>query len=108
MIKEYTHDLEKEVLSISGRYELEKEERFKYNEREILYVIGNAVVDSSCCGYGGCRYAVVPGFILKWKSKTNKDGFHISEVEPITEQMLKADLRKTLEKKEWVNQVQFW
>ncbi len=103
-----THELEKEVLSISGRYELEKEERFKYNEREILYVIGNAVVDSSCCGDGGYRYAVVPGFILNWKSKTNKDGIHISEVEPINEQMLKEDLRKVLEKKEWVSQVQFW
>ncbi len=108
MIKEYTHELEKEVLSISGWYELEKEERFKYNEREILYVIGNAVVDSSCCGYGGCRYAVVPGFILNWKSKTNKDGLHISEVEPINGQMLKEDLRKVLEKKEWVSQVRFW
>jgi hypothetical protein len=108
MIKEYTHELEKEVLSISGRYELVKEERFEYNKKEIIYVIGNAIVDSSCCGHGGCRYAVVPGYIVSWKSKINEDGLHISQVEPITEQFVKKDLRRVLEKKEWVSQVQFW
>lgn len=108
MVKEYTHELEKEVLSISGRYELEKEEIMDHNGREILYVVGSAVVDSSCCGNGGCRYAIVPGFIRAWKSKINKAGFPISEVEPITEQILRAGIRKILEKKEWVSQVQFW
>jgi hypothetical protein len=86
MIKEYSHELGKEILSISGRYKLEKEEKLEHNGREILYVIGNAVIDSSCCGSGGCRYAVVPGFIVSWKTKTYEGGFQTSEVEPITEQ----------------------
>ncbi len=108
MIKEYSHELGKEILSISGRYKLEKEEKIEHNGREILYVIGNAVIDSSCCGDGGCRYAVVPGFIVSWKSKTNEAGVQTSEVEPITEQILKERIRKIIEKNEWVNQVQFW
>ena len=108
MLKEYTHELNQEVLSISGRYELEKEERMALNGREVLYVIGNAVVDSSCCGFGGCRYAVVPGFIVNWQSRTNEKGRSVSDVEPISDGKTRDEIRKLLEKAEWVSQVQFW
>jgi hypothetical protein len=53
MIREYTHELNREVRSISGGYELEREEKFDMHGKEVLYVVGNAVVDSSCCGVGG-------------------------------------------------------
>jgi hypothetical protein len=108
MIREYTHDINREVLSISGRYELDKEERIELNGREILYVVGNAVVDSSCCGYGGCRYAIVPGFVVKWKGKVNEKGTPVSEVEPIQNDNLRREIVDIIQRREWVNQVQFW
>ncbi len=104
----YSHELKKEVLSISGWYELEKEERITHGNREVLYVVGNAVVDSSCCGYGGCRYAIVPGYVLSWKSGTNENAVPTSQVEPIRDPDVQSALRNLLEQGEGVTQVQFW
>jgi hypothetical protein len=104
----YTHQLNKEILSISGRYDLEKEEKIEYNGRALLYVVGQYVMDSSCCGYGGGRYVVIPGFILNWKSGINKDGIPTSVIETIQDEETKKDLVKLIREKENVSQVQFW
>ena len=108
MTKDYTHDLNREVRSISGCYELQSEGKIEMDGREALYVIGNAVVDSSCCGTWGCCYALVPGFVVKWKYKKNDEGIPVSEVEPIIDEGPKKKLKKLLETKFGVTQVQFW
>ena len=108
MTKDYTHVLNEEVASISGRYEIVKEERVEYRNREFLYIIGNGVVDSSCCGTGTCHYAVVPGFMVHWKSRASATGFLISEVETISDETARLEIRKIIEEREQVNQVQFW
>jgi hypothetical protein len=108
MTKEYTHELHKEILSISGRYELEKEGRMVHDGRELLYVIANTVVDSSCCGYGCWQYAVVPGFIVSWRSRQNQEGHCVSDVEPISDETSRQEIRKLLHEMESVSQVQFW
>ncbi len=108
MPTEYTHALNKEILSISGSYELEKEERMAYDGRRLLYVIGNAVVDSSCCGYGSWSYALVPGFIVSWKSRQNEQGHPVSDVEPISNEKARHEIKKFIHEAESVSQVQFW
>ena len=108
MTKEYTHELNKEIRSISGGYELDKEEKVEMDGKEVLYAVGNAELDSSCCGYWGCRYALVPGFVVNWKHKENDNGIPVSTVEPITDENVKEKLTKLLETKEMVNQVRFW
>jgi hypothetical protein len=109
VLKTYTHAaLDEEVSSISGWYALQKEERMELSGREILYLVGQAVVDGSCCGYGGCRYAVVPGFVAAWKSGTDSEGFSTSVVEPIKDQTVRDEIRRLIEGKEGVSQVQFW
>ena len=50
MIRDYTHEVGKEVRSISGGYTLEREERISMKGKEVLYVVGNGCADSSCCG----------------------------------------------------------
>jgi hypothetical protein len=108
MTKKYAHELNKEVHSISGWYEMHKEEKIDHLGKEYLYIVGTGMVDSSCCGTMGCQYAVVPGSIVNWKSETNEDGTVFSEVEPVTDQKVKDELRKILMGKEPINQVQFW
>ena len=108
MTRTCTHELNKEVQSISGWYKLYKEERITYKGKEFLYFVGDGAVESSCCGAGGCHYAVVPGSVVKWKSETNADGLFTSLVEPVTNKELQNQLRKILIKNEGVNQVQFW
>jgi hypothetical protein len=108
MTKKYAHELNKEVHSIAGWYEMHKEEKIDHLGKEYLYLVGTGIVDSSCCGTTGCQYAVVPGSIKNWKSETSEDGIFLSEVEPITDQKVKDELRKILMSKEPINQVNFW
>ena len=107
MIREYKHELNREVRSISGWYEFEKEGNLQIDGREVLYVVGNAVVDSSCCGVGGCRYALVPGYVRQFKTRQDEQGLWISEVEPIIDRVTRQEITRVLKEKEIVQQVQF-
>ncbi|MFH2063982.1 MAG: hypothetical protein ABIK15_02135 [Pseudomonadota bacterium] len=107
-IKEYCHeDLNMEVQAIGGRYVLTAENRLPHGDEEILYLTGYAVFDSTCCGAGGCTYAVVYGTILSWKQKTGKNGIAVSEVLPIKDESARKTIRKTIMEKEQINQVVF-
>jgi hypothetical protein len=107
MIKVYTHELNTQVQSISGYYELEREERMEVGGKAILYSVGSGVVDNSCCGQGGCRFAVVSGSIRKFKAYQNEKGLWVSEVEPIMESECRKEIIRRLKDKEQVTQVQF-
>lgn len=108
MKKEYIHQrLNQEITAVSGHYVLIKEVRLPLQGREVLYVVGYAVIDTSCCGIGGCAYALVPGFILDWRYRKNKDGLAVSQVEPIHDEAIQKEVRWLIEKKETVQQVSF-
>jgi hypothetical protein len=99
--------LNKAVRSISGHYILGQEKRLSYSGREVLYFIGCAVVDASCCGPGGCSYALVPGYVKDWKYKTGSDDLSVSRVEPIRDAGVQSGIRRVIMKKEPVQQVDF-
>ena len=99
--------LNKAVRTISGHYILSQEKSLSYNGRNVLYFIGCAVVDTSCCGPGGCAYALVPGYIKDWKYKTDRDDLFVSRVEPIRDADVQSELRRMIIKKESVQQVNF-
>jgi hypothetical protein len=108
LTREYTHiELNVEVQSIGGHYILEKEVRMPYHGEEVLYVVGTGVVDTSCCGMGGCRYAIVPGYVLEWKYRTNKDGLPVSEMMPIRDENIRKELQDRIKKEELVQLVEF-
>ena len=104
----YLHQpLGEEVEAIAGRYVLEKELRLPFRGREALCLIGHAAFDTSCCGSGGCGYAVVPGYIQAWKTRRNDKGEDISEVEPIREETARREIENLLKEREPVHQVHF-
>ncbi len=108
MAQEHVHlELNQEVTAIGGHYVLVKEVRLPFRGREILYLVGHAAFDTSCCGAGGCAYALVPGFVLSWKDTTNEDGQAISQVEPIVNQGMRKQVQASIEEKEVVHQVRF-
>ncbi len=108
MTRDYPHELKKEFQSISGKYVLEKEISVEVDGKTVLYIVGNAIVDSSCCGVGGCRYALVPGYVRKLKTKRNESGLWVSQVEPVVDPESRKKITQLIKQKEWVNQVQFW
>ena len=110
MVSEYTHlELGKDYATgIAGYYTPRKEIRLKYNGGEVLYVVGRAVIESSCCGIGNWDYAIVPGQIVNWQSKTNEAGLPVSEVEPISDEEVKNNIRQIIQTSEAVPQITFW
>ncbi len=106
--REYIHyELNREVTAIGGHYVLTQEVRLPFKGREILYVVGYGVVDNSCCGVGGMAFALVPGFVLDWKSTTNNEGLATSLVEPVGDQVTQRENRQLIERREIIHQVQF-
>jgi hypothetical protein len=104
----YTHNpLNQEVTAIGGSYLLVKEECLRFQGRQVLYLIGHAIFDSTCCGIGGCAYALVPGFVLDWRSSTDQEGLAISHVAPIRDPAVQDRVRQLIEAREVIQQVLF-
>lgn len=99
--------LNEEVRAIGGHYTLVKEERLSFKGRDILYFIGLASFDTSCCGTGGCAYAHVIGFVGEWKFRKTEEGNSVSEVDPVRDETMQNEIRDALIEKEKVHQVQF-
>lgn len=99
--------LDTEVNAIGGRYVFTDEFRISFSGREIYYLVGHALFDSTCCGFGGCRYALVQGFIKDWKKKKNPEGCFITIVERIIDKKDQKDIADLITKNITVNQVKF-
>jgi len=105
----YTHqELNKDIPAPSGYYTPSKEVRVKYDGKEVLYILSQAVIESSCCGVGEFNSALVPGFIVKWQAEINKDGRPVSEVESITDEKVRDEIRKIIKDTEHVARTEFW
>jgi len=106
--QDFTHpQLGREVTAIGGHYVFGKEIRMPFRSREILYFVGYAVLDSTCCGVGGVAYVLVAGFLRQWKSKKNQDECFVSQIETIADQTIQKEVRNAIQKKEMVYQVTF-
>jgi hypothetical protein len=97
-MESYTHkELDKEIKTISGYFVYHEEKQFTFRGREVLYAVGFAAVDSSCCGVGGCPFIEVPGYVVSWKSGTNNAGNPISKVDPITSDEEAKEIKAALD-----------
>jgi hypothetical protein len=108
-MRKYTHlELNKDVPAPSGYYTPQKEVRLKYNGREVLYVLSEAVIESSCCGTGDFISALVPGYVTGWRAGKSKEGYPVSEVEPIDDEAMRDAIRRIIKENEHVTQTEFW
>jgi hypothetical protein len=108
-MRRYTHGaLGQEIEAIAGYYVIETEDRVPFEGREVLVATGHMVLDNSCCGIGGCGFAIVPGYVLRWKGSKNERDEAISEVEPVREDREQEDLRRLILASAGVQQVNFW
>ena len=105
----YVHQpIGEEVNSIGGSYTLEKEIRLRHDDREVLVVLGHAIVDNSCCGVGGWRYAIVPGHVVEWHDRTSEEGMPVSTVEPIRDQGEQQAIKQKVKGQELIQAIEFW
>jgi hypothetical protein len=109
MTRRYVHvPLGEEVRAIGGGYTLLKEVRLPLDGREVLAIIGVGTFDTSCCGTGGCAYALVPGVMLAWKDAAGSDGAPATLVDPVTDPAVRKEITQKLRKAEHVQDVRFW
>ena len=108
-IREFTHEeIGQEVEAVSGHYKAEREMRLEVGGREVLGIIGIAIWDRSCSGMGGRRYAIVPGYIVGYKTKKNDKGRPVSEVEAVLDEETQKEITGLIRLEEFVQQVDFW
>ena len=104
----FTHPLLNQPCeAIGGHYVLTDEQRLTIAGSDVLVFLGYGVVDTSCCGPGGCRYALVPGTVHRYRSAKTSEGQWISEISPVRSPQLKQRIRKHLQDVESVQHVQF-
>lgn len=104
----FPHDeLNREVDAIAGHYVITAEHRVTFRGRDLLYLVGYGIVDTSCCGTGGCGYALVPGFVVRWRDSVDDDGRPVSQVEPVRDDALKREIERWIRGREMITQVQF-
>jgi hypothetical protein len=100
-------ELNCEITAIGGYYLFLKEESIPYQNKTILYWVGCAVFNSTCCGSGGISFARVPGFLHRGRYKTDSSGVQVSLIEPISNSLEQEKIRKIIQEKEMVHQVEF-
>jgi hypothetical protein len=104
----YVHrPLGETVQAIGGSYRLVREARLRLDGAvEVLYLVGHALFDTTCCGVGGCAYVLVQGVIRRWQAVTSADGLPMTEIEPIADEAQRERVRRALAVRERVNVVQ--
>ncbi len=107
-LQDFIHpELGQEITAIGGHYVFNNEHRLSFEGCEVLYLVGYAVVDTSCCGVGGCAYAMVPGYVRAWKYKKNETNAPVSQVEPVCDADDQVAISQLIQQKEMVQQVTF-
>ncbi|MCF8035499.1 MAG: hypothetical protein K9K62_01375 [Desulfobacteraceae bacterium] len=105
---EFTHPvLNEQVSAIGGHYVFTREVRAVFAGREMLYYTGYFVMDRSCCGVGGCAYALVAGFVQDWHCGSAADGRPVSRVRPVTDSKWQASITAGIKNADPMIQVSF-
>lgn len=102
----YHPALNEEVNAIGGHYMFTKEALLPHPQGDILYIIGYAATDTSCCGAGGCGYALVPGHVGSLRGRLSTDNRYISTTAPVDEQHY-GEVARAIQMREGVTQVHF-
>jgi hypothetical protein len=103
---EYAHPpLGEAVEAVGGYYVFIREAVLDHPTGPVLYHVGCAVTDRSCCGLSGCGYALVAGRILAQRT-VPQGSMRMSTVEPVSE-TLHEEVARAICAREGVTQVHF-
>ncbi len=104
----FTHpELNEPVTAIGGTYVLTSEHKIGYQGEQLLVFSGHAVFDTTCCGAGGCAYALVPGFVGSYRCGKDDAGRWLSMVRPIESAQIRKTVTAVIRAQTNAHQVQF-
>ena len=103
---QYRHEPTLSQEFVNGAYELGEVQRMRIDGHEIIYRLGSALLDNSCCGSYGCGYALVIGEAISSKQEGDMT---VSTVRQISaDDAIAENLRETLMKQEALGMVNFY
>jgi hypothetical protein len=109
MTMEFSHpQLGEEVRALSGYYVPREEHVLTHDGREVLYIVGDACIDASCCGLASWSYVQVPGFLVKKHVRGGGTTPIVSEVETIQDREVRNSVTGSLLKLYPGTRVEFW
>ena len=109
MIKFAHPQLGQDVKGRAGYYVAVEEHSFLHEGREVLYILGYACVDNSCCGaLRSWGYVQVPGFLLRRHIGRDESGRPVSEVETIEDERDRHGIRQSLLERYPGIQIDMW
>ena len=84
-MSEYIHpELNQRVEFFGGGYSFLEEGKITHEGKEVLYLLGTAAVESSCCGRGGCAFIKGAGLCsFPGRRARESGGEAVSEIERI-------------------------
>jgi hypothetical protein len=88
--------LEEEIRSIAGYYTVLEEGVLECKDRDLLYLVQMAAIETSCCGRGGMGFILVPGYINALKTRQNDDGLWISDVDRVDDEEDRREITRLL------------
>lgn len=104
-----THpDLGQEVRTFGGYFIPREEGLLDYGKRHVFYIMGRAVIETSCCGSSAWMYVQVPGFARDEDGAAVRDPSGVAEVDPITEDEDRRNITSLLLQKHPGARVEIW
>ena len=102
----YHHNTTLSQEFVNGSYELGGVQYINFNGHDIIYRVGSALLDNSCCGNYGCGYGLVIGEVIN----SSRDGATIISIvrEMDVDDPIAVLLRETLMKQEALGVVNFY
>lgn len=105
---DYEHPVGDRVEYVNGAYQLTAIKTRSIAGRDILYCLGEALLDNSCCGATGLAYALVIGELVGDQARLTPLGRVVSRVNMIADTDAEAAIRATLLQIEPVSTVNFY
>jgi hypothetical protein len=105
---DFSHpELNQQITAIGGSYLFIREGKLIIDGDEVLYLLGNAIFDTTCCGFGGCAYALVPGIIKAYHYRTDNNGRPVSKVVAVSDPRRQEKIKSLIRNKHLVHQINF-
>lgn len=84
-----------------------EERTVRHGERDVLYLLTDAVVDTVCCGDRVFHYATVLGYVTEWRTRRTDSGQQVSQVEAVSDPSAQGQIEALLKKQDRDLQVTF-
>ena len=102
---EFSHKLPKTTVLVNGSYTLTNLKSLDVDGLTLLYCLGEATLDNSCCGLTNTLYALVLGELIETHS--TKSG-PVSTLAPIRDPAKEQEIRAAIQKTEQLETVNFY